>query len=1245
MSIMRKTSTKIVSVIASIALIASAFYAVSSYSSDAMAQDEMTMDPVLAAADYPGEVGKQIGTPVECGECYRPVYVQIPAATPDNPQPSEDGYYYLMAECEHCGVNATMEWYMNASGGTRGDVPDPVGTHTPTPDTDQTCVPGGKPTVSAGPDEVLPGDEIVISAVQLGGSKNDPNGSGFTNFRMDLKLGDDDNAKALTKKFVVIKQGSDVIYNSQNQDNAIGKAGGANNDAYFQFAPEYLMDMPYNGEMYTMEVHYTVTDNKELIKKLSTNSQNQKSLSIANVIFTSDFTDAAGNTYHKEAQGSDNIKVLTPNLETTIYRTNKSAAQIFDAVTYNLEIQNTGGAAARGVTITDEDADGLHSIGILPDECSYTLTKNGTTFAGGQPTISLDGTITISLGSTEIGTNDKIIVSYTITATPEKDEDLEKMINKEKNNQFAKRTVTVSADNALDDVSPDISPFFNLLVPSVSAVWTPSSGSITTFGRVHVVTEFTNDGENGSKLIDPSIEFGNPNIGTIDKDSICVNGTPYTPKSILAELTSGSAYKLEYDLVAPTDYQKSYYDAENLGQIHETVTLKARNLIKNCSSTALIKLLIPQPGITAVVSNTEPSSEDIAEGTEPVHVKITASEIGNRCDLNGAEIIINDSPTKTEPEELDPVIENGRFLNLKVNGSAPENKTVNGNTLTIPVEKISKGANVVVEYDVQLCEGSSINDYENTVQADLQSNGNNAPATIPTDLSINNFPIRDRLYAETYFKVQTPAMRVDQSKTDPAIEITVPDNPAPAPDTPVESDDKSDDKDKTESSDKQSKDAADISTDTTDMVDTADGDKVEAPTTVDLADSPVNIGDTVHFETIFNEDSKTTAKGRDFVLTETIEELVIAPIASGNSAAAAAGVGVPLIGGTDANAPLGTDAFTRSYKPSQLGVEFTDIAKITLKCGKEDVTSQYNIEVNASKDQITVKPKNEGDKHPDMTKIPTTMSFDVKMGSKDNGMPVNYDQIAGQSISVKAESKVSNLSQSVVKQTPTKIAEASIDLKVSADKKEVARGGKVRYTITAENNASESVSAARALVVENNIDSSSADFGYKIDPASMKIDLDGEDLTGTSNAVVSWKDGNIGFAVSVNKDLAQGKKLTVTYDTVTDGIADGAYSQTLSNVVFAASDNAKPVAAMENILYRGVDIPADVLAKSGRLDGGEDGVYLDEPGNPLSQKLGIPLGDNTPIATTGDLLLYMALCVIAGAVAAIVGVTLYRRRR
>lgn len=1032
--------------------------------------------------------------------------------------------------------------------------------------------------------QAQPGDTVTITMRQADAQKSGSTDS-LSKFNMVMSAPPSD----LTVKEVRVKEGANLIYSSTREnmsDNRGSYTRDSSGNYVFEFYPEYLEGkskelsdgttqggMGYSGTVYTMELVVEIPSSDTVLDKYVDADTGNAVFGLGGMKAWS-VTSRAGapeSTTSQATLAADasniTVPIKRPSLDAKLTTNKKdTGAQIFDTVTYDLTIINNGNGPAKGVTIKDEQIDKYAGIGIVPVVAS--VTKGGVAIKLPSTSMTINnGNIEISLPPTmQIMPNERLVVTYTLTAgvegMKENKGELQKLLEMDAENRSGERRVTVDASNLKD--GPIVAEAcFNLLIPSASVTASVSKNEVTTGERVQVTSTFRAEGEDGSVIQNPRINISNPAFGRIE--NIKVDGVPYNRGDVLRDLKKGDSHILTYDIVAPSDYSPDYAKG-----ISTTPQMTADNLVSTIAPPSNnpaqnITVSIPELGIGVEVSDKTPSAEDKTDAAHPVHVTAVVNEKSGNSAASGIQLIISDIPSA---EGKNPVAD--KFENVRVNGEELAAGTYQidetSGVMTINIASIAKGGDVKVEYDNYLVSGYEANGYAGSVSARIQK----------ASAASSNFPTGQEKNAVTDYTIQTPELHISQEITDPVSESTE-----------------------------------------------GEGDAAVTTTTPDV----INVGDTVKFRTTFHElnEEMPNAKGRDFVLTEKIEDLFISnekPTDKENNTKTER-ESDERDSATKAE-DIKKDGHT--YKASQLGITFADDVKLFTGEGEDaqDVTDKYDVKIDSSKGELTVTPKADGSQ--DMTEVPTSMEFAVKMGKYEDEN--NYDQLPGKDIKVTGTVAVSNLSRAATAVSTTKIADAELYLTKSAADKEISHGMTDTYTITAVNdkdNKFDDNSVARNIAIEDDLDAAAAALGYKIDPATLKVMMGDEDITSTSDVYVFFDKDNTGFDLKLSKDLDKEKTLTITYDATTTSIAADAYTESLGNVVIASADNAKPAVAFENVTYAGVDFPVD-----GANVSGEDALAGSGEGS---------------IAGTGDIVPYVIGGVIAVALIGGVIVLVVRKRR
>lgn len=982
--------------------------------------------------------------------------------------------------------------------------------------------------------------------------------------------------------------GTTVIYDSSLSSNANGewKREASGHGGTLEFSSDYLDSMAYGTSTpYVLELSVTVPDDKSDLLNYKDSDSGNAVISLSGVKGNVDGTYAAGGTLDSDASfdSGSAVTVLMPKLS-AIMTMDPSKVQVFGTIRYNVTITSLN-AAAKQIVIRDVETDALAQLGVVPtgtpsvsiDGAEVELSSTAMTVSNGNITITLPADVSIP-------TSTSLVVSYSMKiGTDELKEQgkLSELLALDTANRT--RHVTVTAGNAFESVEADAA--FTIIAPSVSATITTSNGdspTLTTSGKLQVTSTFNVLGDEGAVLVNPTLNVAVPPIGTID--NIKVNGTPYNRGDILPSV---NPIILTYDVIAPSDYEPDY----NKTGIAAAATLKADNLINNVTSSVTVKLAIPETSISLEASPTTPSATSTGASNDGiVHVKATVSEISGASALSGYQLSVAEALPASEGEPIDPA--SARFQDVKINGELANESdySVSGNVLTLKAARLDANASIVVEYDDYMKSGYEQNGAVCNVSANVQAAAGFENA---------NFPSNQAKTATTSYTVQTPLLHIAQEVTGPVTEVPADSAAATTSGSASKSARDADTSDENNGSGDGGDGSGDADPDNPLSPDNPD---VPNLPTVSLVPDVINVGDTVSYKTTFYEDNPDmpSAIGRNFALKVSIDDLVIGDTASDADASA-----------------------KRTYKASQLGITFNPVSEVKLVSGESDVTESFDVELNSDKTELSIAPKDGTSQ--DCPSVPTSVEFSVKMGAAEDQN--NFDQLAGNEITVRATASVSNLEKSVSSVSTTTIADAKLSLAMSVSNNEIGHGMRNTYTITAMNDKEgefSDSSKARNVHIENGLDDSAKTFGYKIDPSSLNVMLDGKDITSTSDVAVKWADGNSGFDMVLSRDLPKDQELVVTYEATTDGIDAQAYSETLGDVAIATADNSKPAVAYANILYTGADFQDNYGAGAGAgADGAAGGT----------------------IGALGDIIVYVIGSVAALAIIGIVGVIIWRRRR
>lgn len=986
--------------------------------------------------------------------------------------------------------------------------------------------------------------------------------------------------------------GTTVIYDSSLSSNANGewKREASGHGGTLEFSSDYLTNsMAYGTSTpYILELSVSVPDDKSDLLNYKDSDSGNAVISLSGVKGSIDGTYAASGTLDSVASldSGSAVTVLMPKLS-AVMTMDPSKVQVFGTIRYNVTITSLN-AAAKQIVIRDVETDALAQLGVVPtgtpsvsiDGVEVELSNTAMTVSNGNITITLPADVSIP-------TSKSLVVSYSMKiGTDELKEQgkLSELLALDTANRT--RHVTVTAGNAFESVEADAA--FTIIAPSVSATITTSSGdspTLTTAGKLQVTSTFNVLGDEGAVLVNPTLNVAVPPIGTID--NIKVNGTPYNRGDILPSV---NPIILTYDVIAPSDYEPDY----NKTGIAAAATLKADNLINNVTSSVTVKLAIPETSISLEAAPTTPSAGSTGASNDGiVHVKATVSEISGASALSGYQLSVAESLPAGEGEPVDPA--SAHFQNVKINGE-PTNESdysISGNVLMLKAARLDANASIVVEYDDYMKSGYEQNGTACNVSANVQAAAGFENA---------NFPSNQAKTATTSYTVQTPLLHIAQEITGPVTEVPADSAAATTSGSASKSARVADASDENNGNgDSNSGNVGDGSGDPDNPLSPDNPDVPNLPT-VSLVPDVINVGDTVSYKTTFYEDNPDmpSAIGRNFALKVSIDDLVI--------------------DGTASDADASTK---RTYKASQLGITFNPVSEVKLVSGESDVTESFDVELNSDKTELSIAPKDGTSQ--DCPSVPTSVEFSVKMGAAEEQN--NFDQLAGNEITVRATASVSNLEKSVSSVSTTTIADAKLSLSMSVSNNEIGHSMRNTYTITAVNDKEgkfSDSSKARNVHIENGLDDSAKAFGYKIDPSSLNVMLDGKNITSTSDVAVKWADGNSGFDMVLSRDLPKDQELVVTYEATTDEIDAQAYSETLGDVAIATADNSKPAVAYANILYTGADFQDNYGAGTGAgADGAAGGA----------------------IGALGDIIVYVIGGIATLAVIGLIAFMIWRRRR
>lgn len=1198
-----KRTTKIAAIIASIALIVSSAFCISNIYGTSHAEETPTDNPAIVAGDNArdGETDSgsdETGTTTEyktkCPDCNT---IKTLAALPEES---------TLVTCDNCSheFNALENLVTEPEPEPE---PDPILSH----DEASALYLPQSPSVSISPNtSTIPGSTVSIT-MAINGPKDKANGDPLTVYQMTMPKVD---GFEFTRCTVGLSGNMTPLYTyaigSNGNVSVTGEENGSWNPSNntFSFSQSYLAsdgiygDGTNNSVRWNMTYTYklpSATDTAKLNElrsagKITENNGNlqfnfgmiSSSINASAEKYETGFaaTTISGTPLQVEAL-LPHLRVLQQSVANKTTASMGSNANMYDVLTYSVQIK-CDNTPANGIEITDvANVAGIATDLVAIDANSLALTLNSS---GGSRSIALvsegsgqniwwlNGNFTIKIPDTlGIGNSDSLTLTYNVRAG---NSDMTQATrnsliqNQQSKGKSGERNVSASAANGLEGNKVTASTnSYNLLIPGVSKVDADSkisSNSIPVSGIATIEATFNNDGAAQSKIINPTFTFDAlpANFGTIENFQVSTDGgsTWRAVSSGTKTAMIGNTFKVKYDYRAPNDYVSGINDG-----FTTKVTMSADNALNSASQTSpSIKTNIPKLSASVSVDNAAPSANNNSETGDPVKVTVKVNELDANASVSGIQLEITESASDSSKTPVSK-----RFESVMINDAlaSPSDVSISsdGNKMTVIRPTISAGGTLKIEYQDILKKGTDFNGLAETISATVSKapSGSNLP---PSAMSIDIKPAT--------FTIQTPKLHIAKEVIEPLVEDVTEDGSESTTKTPA----------------------------------------------------VINVGDTVKIKTTFSQSNDDAANaraiGRDFVLTEQIEDLFISNEKSSDARANAKAVSEGSSDGTAPVAATGTNGYT--YKPSQLGISFGPVADIHVMRGDADVTDKYDISIDSVTATMTVKGKTQPET--DLTKdnSPLSLVYSVKMGDKTDGK--NYDQLSGKSIDVKSNLAISNLDTSVTALSTTKIADAEVHISKSANNKEARYGDAITYTVTVANdpdNKFDSSSAARKLVIEDNLDQNAINFGYRIDPSTLKVQLGNKDVTNTSDASVSWSDKNGGYVLALANDLKKRDELVISYDAVTTSIDPGAYSNTLSSVAIATADNSKPAAASVSVSYIGNDIPAEVLARAGSLDG--DGLDADSAAVRSGEgKMG-ETGDVKPYVLVGVIALSV---IIAGSV-------------
>lgn len=1075
-----------------------------------------------------------------------------------------------------------------------------------------------KPTVTTNTSSIPYGGKATFRIVQPGAlTRPDTNGDGTPDsFKsLSITINGSNTPLAIDPSTLNVSTNDGTVVCAGLGDTSNGSFNKNADGTYtFTFSDDYLKNsMKYSGEDYIITFNAPSSTNMSDLKPAldaDGNSSLSTMISVTTKADTSygDTVPEGLKTY--EARENISVKILMPKLSAA--RTvSKEKADMFEEVRYTVKVSNTeSGTIAKNVVVSDQPDDTLASIsGGSPT--SVTVVKNGTAYALNSSNYYFNpgtGEMRFNIGDVDASSNG-VTISYTVRTGRSKS-DIPALTDLDSDDIVGKRTVTVKADNVAKTATASVA--FDLLRPAVNVSGERDKTRITSGESSHITDTFTVVGadntEDGATLKNPKISMSSIQYGTIGNVKATVDGKEYTDLNKLPNVKTGTKIILEYDVYAPV----SYVQGSESG-IDTKATITADNMIDERSVSNHIDIAVPKMSATTSVSTTMPSSEDEATGDHPVTVTSKFTQDVAGASATGLVITITDAPS----DNGDPITDY-RFKNIKINGvdASTSQYSIDDatGTLTIrPTEKLGGGESITVTYDDILKTGYAINGRTEGISASV---GAQAQSSLPPNGGAS---------ANTSYTVQTPEMHNQTIVTDP--------------------------------------------------VDTDGNEEV------------MNVGDTAGFQTQFYEsnDEQPNAIGRDFAMDISLDDV---KDDSGRTYTPT-DLGVSFVSKDGVKADSGTDVPTDAENADDVksiedetseatGSDDTsadeggneasqkndnddnaDLRAVTIYAGTTDVTDDYNVSFisadgkeisEGDEDNDTAKKSSEssdagastassgsavkihvtGKSTTDMTKAPTTISYKVKAG---NGTAKNYDQLAGKKITVSAETSVTNLEKSADSEADVDVSDAKISVTKEASNDSIAHGDRCTYTVEAVNdkdNEFSAGSAARNIVLKDDIDASARDFGYRIDENSMSVSLGGKDITDSADVDISYDNNDASFTLKLARDLKKDDKLVITYDAITDGIDAGAYSQSLGNVVFATADNSKPAIATKIVSYNGANLPSDNAGNGSNADSGNGGDGT---------------GANGKMSSTGDVMAErLIITIIIGSLAGASAVLISRRR-
>ena len=1043
----------------------------------------------------------------------------------------------------------------------------------------------------------------------------------------------------------------------------------------YAFDSNYLANnMKYSNESYILTCNAKITATPAQYKQFD-GGDNTAHFNLSSTPSTT--TSNGGNRVGSTASSDMKVKLPTLSAEKSVWASSGSA-NAFDKVSYRVTLNNTNAPSqAQNLHLKIAPSSGLWALGVRPDTSSFKVNKGEVDFKLDPSCISVtDGAVNINFPSNfVVNSGDRVEVTYDVKLGDES-------LGKDKLKQLYDAatstsgglgtTITFSADNALQ--STEAKTATGLLIPTIGGGATSTGGSTYTTGDTQTVTvNFNvNGNKSGTVLKQPKITMrGDASYYR----NLKLDGKSYTSGTIAGDAwEKGSTHSLTYEVFAPTKYAPGVNGNRSI-----TATLDGSNVVTAHDATYDFKIALPhmaQP--TVSVSNTKPSATE--------NVTVTSTFIQDEDAVaNGARFVITDNAHDSGKDACA-----SKFNNIKINGqplsdtNSTVTKSADGNTLTIDYGKsMPKGSRVVVTYDDTINGSYHSNGYTNDVNAKVLA-GAGSNITNEETSSTSSYTVQEPAFSiASSVDNSTPSaggtVHAITTFTETAAD-------AKAIGARLVISDKCDlstaKRDESASTDKDKNGSSSDGTTAVTPVDPVKQRFANVKVNGKALDSSAyNVVDgvlTIDYSGVVKNGEKVAVEYDDVLndgyagnmVTNNIEAKItvaeqynISKEFSGSKASFAVeepsidivkkivdpevtednsdddGHLIVNVGDTVTYAAtfnqsnpraIGHDfVYTESIDPklAAFGVNFDDEVTVTTGSGDDtkDVTDQYNVAIDETKGTLTVTGK---DGNTDLPNTPITATFKIHAGVNTNKA---YDQLAGTEFDSKSDVSVSNLKAHASAQLTVSVADAKAVIKKDAEKEEISNGEKNTYTLTATNEfeGDKENSKLRGLKIEDDLDQATAEFGYKIDADSVKVQLDGEDITDESDVVVfKVNDSSTGFELDYNNDLTKDSKLTITYDATTDNIAAQSYDQSLGNVVIATAKNSKPSVATKTVSYHGADIIEPEQEQGGSL-AETGGQVINETPQGLSGT-----GDNkTMIYAIGGVI---AVAVIAGVIVLVI---------